>query len=323
MPNQPTVAAPEDQDQATAVRVVVPCLNEAGAIADVVRAFRQQPNVVEVLVVDNGSSDQTVEIARAAGARVIRESRPGKGFAVITGLREAGSADYYVMVDGDDTYSAAALSTLLRAAQQGSDMVIGTRLESADAGAFRAGHGFGNRLFITLVRIFFRLKTTDLFSGYRILSQRFVDVVPLIAHGFEIELELSLQAFTNSFRVTEVPTAYRPRSKGDQSKLRTFRDGVRILKSLILFFRDYRPIAFFGALSVILLTFSLGAGSVVVRQYLETGLVLRLPLAVLAAALFVLSALSLTCGTILSSVNRRAAELTNLVATLRHRTRDR
>ena len=200
-------------------------------------------------------------------------------------------------------------------------MVIGTRLATAHDEAFRAGHDFGNRLFIWLVRVFFRLKTTDLFSGYRVLSRRFVEAVPMIAHGFEVELELSLQALANSFHVAEVPVAYRPRRVGDTSKLRTYRDGARILKSLILFFRDYRPMAFFGWLSVLFLLFSLAGGSVVVKEYLATGQVPRLPLAVLSTALFLLSALSLACGTILSSVNRRAAELAAIASAIRRRVR--
>ncbi len=304
---------------AVRVRVVIPCRDEAAAIGAVVEQFVVQPGVVEVIVVDNGSRDETASIARRAGARVVTESRPGKGFAVTTGLREAGPADYYAMVDGDDTYPPSALPDLVKAAAAGADMVIGTRLASAESGAFRPGHDFGNRVFIALVRLFFRLRTTDLFSGYRVFSRRFVEAVPLIAHGFEIELELSLQALANAFRVTEVPVAYRPRRVGDKSKLRTFHDGFKVLRALVLFFRDYRPMAFFGALSSLLLILSLSGGWVVVRDYLQTGLVPRLPLAVLSAALFLLAALSLACGAILASVNRRAVELSVLVTRWRQR----
>lgn len=301
--------------------MVVPCLNEAATIGDVVRAFRRHPRVAEVLVVDNASRDDTSVEARRAGARVVAESRPGKGLALITGLREAGPAAYYVMVDGDDTYPAEALTEMLAASESGADMVVGTRLGSSESGAFRPGHGVGNRLFIGLVRLFFQLSTTDLFSGYRVLSRRFVEAVPLIAQGFEIELELSLQAYTNAFRVAEVPVAYRSRPEGGESKLRTFRDGWRVLRALLLFFRDYRPMAFFGTAAAVLLALSLSVGGVVINQYLETGQVLRLPLAVVAAALFLLSALSLCCGMILASVNRRAVELVSLMAGLRRGSR--
>ena len=296
------------------VVVVIPCRNEEAAVAQVVGDFRAQPDVAEVVVVDNASTDRTAELARAAGARVVTESRPGKGFALLTGFRDAGTGDYFVMVDGDDTYPAEDLERLLAAARAGADMVIGTRLQNPAADALRAGHGFGNRLFIALVRALFGLRTRDLFSGYRLMSRRYLDMVPLIATGFEIELELSLQALVHGFRVVEVPVRYRARPRGSTSKLRTYGDGLRILRSLFLFFRDYRPMVFFGSLSLVLLGSSLLGGGVVVYEFARTGLVQRLPLAVLAAALFVLAALSFACGVLLSSINRRAAELAALVS---------
>jgi len=295
------------------VTVIVPCHNEELTIEKVVRAFRSQPSVAQVLVIDNNCSDRTAEVARAAGAQVIAETRPGKGFALVTGLREAGRSDYYVMVDGDDTYPAEALPALLARAERGADMVIGTRLATTAESAFRTGHDFGNRLFIFLVRVLFRLRTRDLFSGYRVLSRRFIETVPLLARGFEVELELSLQALSNSYRVEEVPVQYRARPAGSASKLRTYVDGLRILKALVLFFRDYRPMVFFGLLSAMLVAASLAFGTIVIRGFLETGLVNRLPLAVLSVALFLLGGLSFTAGTLLSSINRRAAELRDLV----------
>jgi glycosyltransferase involved in cell wall biosynthesis len=295
------------------VIVIVPCRNEQASVAKVVREFLALPHVDQILVVDNASTDQTAETARAAGARVILESRPGKGYALLTGVREAGDADYYVMVDGDDTYPSDQLPELLAAAERGADMVIGTRLQSPETGALRPGHTLGNRLFIQLVRLLFGLKTRDLFSGYRVMSRRYVQAAPLIATGFEIELELSLQALTHGFQIAELPVSYRPRPEGSASKLRTFHDGLRILRSLFLFFRDYRPMTFFGTLSLILLAFSLTGGAVVILGFLKTGLVPRLPLAVLSAALFLLSALSLACGVLLSSINRRTAEIAALV----------
>lgn len=295
------------------VSVIVPCHNEELTIGRVVEQFAAQPGVVEVLVIDNNCSDRTAAVARAAGARVITETRPGKGFALVTGLRAARRADFYAMVDGDDTYPAETLPSLIACAESGADMVIGTRLATGSRSAFRTGHGFGNRLFILLVRLLFRLRTRDLFSGYRVLSQRFVDTVPLLARGFEIELELSLQALSNSYRVEEIPVEYRARPEGSESKLRTYVDGLRILKALVLFFRDYRPMVFFGALSAVLIAASLVFGSIVVREFLATGLVNRLPMAVLAAALFLLGGLSFTAGAVLSSINRRAAELRDLV----------
>src|SRR5581483_2005086 len=174
-------------------------------------------------------------------------------------------------------------------------------------------HSLGNQLFITLVRALFGVKTQDLFSGYRVMTRRFLATAPLVARGFEVEAELSLQAATQRFRTAEVPIRYRARGEGSASKLQTYRDGVRIAAAIFAFFRDYRPMAFFGSLSLFFLTLSLLGGGFVITEFLRTGLVPRLPLAVLSAALFLLAALALACGVLLSSINRRAAELASLI----------
>jgi glycosyltransferase involved in cell wall biosynthesis len=296
------------------VAVVIPCHNEAATVGKVVRDFRAALPRAEVIVVDNASNDRTSELARAAGARVIQEPRAGKGFALLSGFREARDADFFVMVDGDDTYPAEDAERLLAAAEaQGADMVIGTRLQGAEAGAFRAGHSLGNKLFNGLVRLLFGVKTEDLFSGYRVLTRRFLRSAPLIARGFEVEAELSLQAVVQGFRTAEVPIRYRARPEESPSKLKTYRDGTRILLAILTFFRDYRPLTFFGLLALFFLLLSLAGGAIVITEFLTTGLVPRLPLAVLSAALFTLSALSLTCGVLLSSINRRSAEIAALI----------
>jgi glycosyltransferase involved in cell wall biosynthesis len=296
------------------VAVVIPCHDEAKSVRKVVADFLAALPGADVIVVDNASRDDTAALAREAGARVLSEPRPGKGFALLTGFRAARDAEYVVMVDGDDTYPAEDAPRLVAAAAQGADMVIGTRLAGAEAGAFRAGHSLGNRLFIALVRVLFGVRTQDLFSGYRVMTRRFLATAPLVARGFEVEAELSLQAATQRFRTVEVPIRYRSRAEGSASKLQTYRDGVRIAAAIFAFFRDYRPIAFFGSLALFLLLLSLAGGSVVIAEFLRTGLVPRLPLAVLSAALFILSALSITCGVLLSSINRRAAEIAALVS---------
>ena len=295
------------------VAVIIPCHNEAQSIAKVVGDFRAALPAADIVVVDNVSTDDTARLALAAGARVVREKRRGKGFALLTGFRTAGDADHYVMVDGDDTYPAEAVHELLAAAVD-ADMVIGTRLKSPEDGALPVGHGFGNRLFIFLVRLLFGIKTQDLFSGYRLLTQRFLSASPLIAQGFEVEAELSIQALVNRFPVAEVPVLYRARTGDSKSKLRTFHDGTRILLAILAFFRDYRPLTFFGLLSLFLLILSLSGGGLVIAEYLHTGQVLRVPMAILAAGLFILSALALTCGVLLSSINRRSAELAALLS---------
>ena len=297
------------------IAVIVPCHNEELTVGKVVADFRAALPDAGVLVVDNASRDRTAEIARAAGAEVLREPRPGKGFALLTGFRQAreAGAEYLIMVDGDDTYPADDAPKLLAAAEAGAEMVIGTRLQEFEEGAFRAGHSFGNWLFIFLVRLLFGVRTQDLFSGYRVITRRFLEATPLIAQGFEVEAELSLQATVQRFPVAEVPVRYRARPKENPSKLHTYRDGYRILTAILTFFRDYKPLTFFGLLAVFFLILSLAGGGVVIAEFVRTGLVPRLPLAVLSAALFILAALCLTCGVIISTINRRSAEIASLI----------
>jgi glycosyltransferase involved in cell wall biosynthesis len=296
------------------VAVVIPCHDEEATIARVVDAFRRELPRAELLVVDNASADKTGARAEAAGARVVRESRPGKGFALLRGFDAVRDADYTVMVDGDDTYSADDVHALLSGARDdGADMVVGTRLESASPGSFRPGHTWGNRLFVLLVRVLFGIHTRDLFSGYRVFTRRYLESAALVAEGFEVEVELTVQARLHGFRVLEVPVRYRSRPGDSASKLRTYRDGYRLLRALLVFFRDYRPFAFFGALSLALLVLSLASGWAPVSDFVRTGLVHHVPRAILAAALFILAALSITCGFLLSSINRRSAELAALI----------
>jgi len=297
------------------VAVVIPCHNEELTVAKVVADFRAALPAAQILVVDNASSDGTAEAARRAGAEVIREPRPGKGFALLSGFRKARAdgAAFLLMVDGDDTYPAEDAPKLIAAAKAGAEMVIGTRLADFEQGAFRSGHSLGNRLFIFLVRLLFGVKTRDLFSGYRVITRRFLEATPLIAQGFEVEAELSLQALVRHFPVTEVPVRYRARPRENPSKLHTYRDGYRILLAILTFFRDYKPMTCFGLLALFFLALSLAGGSVVIAEFLRTGLVPRLPLAVLSAALFLLAALSFACGVLLSTINRRSAEIAALI----------
>ena len=310
-----TLQAPSRVPDSSRVAVVVPCHNEELTVGKVVADFRAVLPHAQVLVVDNASLDRTGEIALAAGAEVIREPRPGKGFALLSGFRKARAdgAEYFVMVDGDDTYPAEDSLKLLDAAGDGAEMVIGTRLTDYEEGAFRAGHSFGNWLFIFLVRVLFGVRTRDLFSGYRVITRRFLEATPLIAQGFEVEAELSLQAVVQRFPVAEVPVRYRARPKENPSKLHTYRDGYRILLAILTFFRDYKPMTCFGLLALFFLVLSLAGGGVVIAEFVTTGLVPRLPLAVLSAALFLLAALSFACGVLLSTINRRSAEIAALI----------
>lgn len=296
------------------VAVVIPCRNEGRSIAKVVADFRRALPAGQIVVVDNVSTDDTALRAAEAGARVVSETRPGKGFALLRGFAVVRDADFVVMVDGDDTYPAEEVTALIAALQDGADMSIGVRLHSYDDDAYPPGHSLGNRLFIAIVRVLFGARTQDLFSGYRAFTQRFLATTPLIAQGFEIEAELSLQALAGGFRVAQVPIHYRARGEGSVSKLNTWRDGYRILLALLAFFRDYRPLTCFGGLALLLFLLSMATGSVVVVEYLKTGMVQRLPTAILSVGLGLLSALSLIGGLLLSSVSRRAQELAALLS---------
>jgi len=275
--------------------------------------FRRELPAAKVIVVDNASSDATFERATEAGAVVLRESRRGKGFAVVRGFRASRDADFVVIVDGDDTYPAESVHQLIDGLRAGADMTIGTRLHSYEDGAYRPGHTFGNRLFIWVVRVLFGVQTRDLFSGYRAFTQRFLTLSPLIAQGFELEAELSMQALAGAFVVTEVPVHYRARGEGSTSKLNTMRDGYRILVALLAFFRDYRPLTCFGVLALIMFLLSAVSGGLVVGQYLQTGQVLRVPMAILSVGLALLGAISMFGGLFLSSLSRRSQQLAALI----------
>ena len=296
------------------VGVVIPCKNEAASIGKVVADFQRALPDARIVVVDNASTDDTAQRAAEAGATVTAETRRGKGFALMRGFRLVRDCEYVIMVDGDDTYPADDAPRLLEALRAGADMAIGTRLTSFDDGAYRAGHNTGNRIFIGLVRLLFGVKTQDLFSGYRAFSQRFLELSPLIAQGFEIETELSLQALANGFVVSEVPVHYRKRGEGSVSKLNTWRDGYRILVALLAFFRDYRPLTCFGTIALVFFLLSGLSGGVVIAEYLRTGQVLRMPTAVLAVGMALLGAISFIGGLLLSSVSRRSQELAALLA---------
>ncbi|MBW2275396.1 MAG: glycosyltransferase [Deltaproteobacteria bacterium] len=316
--NVPSITTARGADSpridSSAVSVVIPCRNEQATIGQVVRRIGEILPDAEILVVDNASTDETAREARAAGARVVVESRPGKGFALSTGFEAARDADYYVMLDGDDTYPADEVVNLLAAAAEtGFDMVVGTRLASREPGAFRPGHTLGNQLFVGLVRMLFGIRTDDLFSGYRVLTRRFLAIAPLVAEGFDIEAELTISARVHGFQVVEIPVAYRARPPESSSKLHTYKDGFRILRGVMILFRDYRPLVFFGWLAAVLAVGSLWSGRAPVEDYFSTGLVRYVPRAILAATMGLSAILSLFVGVLLSSINRRAEQLAALI----------
>jgi hypothetical protein len=293
------------------VAVLVPCYNEETTIAGVVRDFRAALPDAVVHVYDNNSTDRTVALAAAAGAVIGRETLQGKGRVVRRMFAEI-EADIYVLVDGDGTYDAAAapgMVALLRG--QRLDMVTGIRVHSG-AAAYRPGHVFGNAMLTELVARLFAARLGDMLSGYRVFSRRFVKSFPALAEGFETETEFTVHALQLGVPTGEVQTRYAERPEGSASKLRTFRDGVRILRLILRLMRDERPVPFFTVAAAGLFAAGLALGVPVVAEFLRTGLVPRLPTAIVAACLVMLSFLSLACGLILDSVARGRREMKRL-----------
>lgn len=296
------------------VAVLIPCYNEAATIAKVVGDFRAELPEATVYVYDNASTDGTADIAAAAGAVVRHESRRGKGNVVRSMFRDV-DADYYVMVDGDDTYPAEAAARLLAPIAAGdADMTVGDRISNGSYGAEngRRFHGFGNDLVRWLIRVLYGYSFEDVMTGYRAFSRAFVKTMPVMSQGFQVETEISVWAVDRRWRVADVPVDYRDRPEGSESKLSTYSDGMLVLAAIASLFRDYRPMAFFGWVSVVLVALGLVAGVPVIAEYLDTSYVSKLPSAVLAVALMLCAALSFAAGTILDSVaraNRRRWEL--------------
>lgn len=293
------------------IAVLIPCYNEEAAIGRVVAGFRAALPGAVIHVYDNGSTDATVAQARAAGALVGHEALRGKGNVVRRMFADI-EADHYVLVDGDDTYDAAAAPALLAlAAEQGLDMVTATRVTEIRA-AYRRGHRLGNAVLTGIVRAVFGDRVSDMLSGYRVLSRRFVKSFPALSAGFETETELTVHALELRMPIGEREAPYRDRPPGSASKLRTYADGARILRTILLLMKEERPLAFFATIALVLALVAGGITAPLVGTYLETGLVPRLPTAVLATGLMMLAALSLTSGLILDSVARGRKELKRL-----------
>ena len=287
-----------------ALAVLIPCYNEEQTIGQVVADFQRVLPDARIFVFDNASSDRTAEVAKAAHAEVVFSPHRGKG-NVVRHMFDVVDADVYVMVDGDSTYDAKAAPELVRClADSAADMVVGARMSAHDVGAFRRFHTFGNHLVARLISWLFRIRVTDVLSGYRVFSREFVKTVPLMSDGFEIETELTLQAAAKRFRIVERPTAYGRRPEGSVSKLNTISDGVLILKAIFTIFKDYKPQVFFSSLAVAFACASVLAGVLPIRDYYEYRYVYHVPLAILAAALGTLAVTSAGIGLVLGTVNR-------------------
>ena len=310
-PLQEGLSASEVLRQAQ-VAVLIPCYNEERTIGQVVADFRRALPGAHVYVYDNNSTDATGRVAAEAGATVRREPMQGKGHVVRRMFSDI-EADAYVMVDGDDTYDAAAAPSMVTLLlRDGLDVVVGRRIDS-DKAAYRAGHRFGNALLTGAISRLFSDRFKDILSGYRVFSRRFVKSFPIFAPEFEIETEMTVHALTLRMAIQEVTTTYKSRPEGSVSKLRTYHDGFRIVLMIFNLVRGERPLLFFTIVSIMFASASVILGYRVVVEFLQTGLVPKFPTAILSTGLAILSALSLSCAFILDTVTRARRSAAMLV----------
>lgn len=294
------------------IAVLLPCYNEAAAIARTVIAFRAALPDAIVYVYDNNSTDRTREVAEAAGAVVRTERMQGKGNVVRRMFADV-DADIYVMADGDATYDASAAPALVaKLVDEQLDMVVGARRSEVETEAYRRGHVLGNKLFTGLLSGLFGRSFSDIFSGYRVFSRRFAKSFPALSRGFETETEISVHALELAMPVGEVVTAYGARPEGSESKLSTYRDGWRIMKTILHLYRIERPVLFYGSFSLLLALAAIIMSIPLAITYAKTGLVPRFPTAILATGLMILAALSFFAGLILDTVVRGRREVRRL-----------
>jgi len=292
----------------TRIAVLIPCFNEAAAVATVVADFRRVLPSAKIYVYDNNSSDRTAEVARAAGAEVRRERRQGKGNVVRRMFADI-EADIYVLVDGDATYDAASAPRMIeKLVDENLDMLVGQRVDQVQA-AYRPGHRAGNWMLTAFLSNVFGQAFNDILSGYRIFSRRFVKSFPVLSDGFEIETELSVHALELVLPVAEMETPYYARPEGSFSKLNTWRDGFRILFTILKLYRSEKPLRFFGLLGVVFAIVAIGLAIPIFVTYLEEGIVPRLPTAVLSTGLMIVAILSLSAGLVLDTVTRGRREM--------------
>ena len=296
------------------IAVLIPCYNEAIAIARVIQDFQTSLPQAHIHVFDNNSTDDTAEVAQAHGAMVTHVALRGKGNVVRRMFADV-DADIYLMVDGDATYDASQAPRMLALLRERMlDMVVGCRVDDRhNQATYRPGHRLGNQLLTGSVLRIFGGQFTDMLSGYRVFSRRYVKSFPAVARGFETETELTVHALELRMPYAELPTAYQSRPEGSESKLSTFRDGWRILKTILQLFISERPLAFFATAAAVLATMSIMLAIPLAFTYIHTGLVPRLPTAVLATGGMVSALLSLVCGAVLNTVTMGRQEMKHLV----------
>lgn len=292
---------------------LIPCYNEELTIAKVINNFKKGvPNAL-IYVFDNNSTDNTAKIARTLGAIVISEKRQGKGY-VIQSMFSKIDSDIYIIVDGDDTYDLLHLNKMIEMViHDEADMVVGNRLKSYKANSFRQFHTFGNILVRSLINTLFKSNLVDIMSGLRVMNKEFVKNINIMSSGFEVETEMTIKALKYGYVIKELDIVYNERQPGSFSKLNTIKDGIRVLKTIFIIFKNYKPLFFFSILSTGFLVISLFSGSVVIDEYIRSRFIKRVPLAIFAAGSMILSIIFFVTGIILDSINKRFDELLNFM----------
>lgn len=293
------------------ISILIPCYNEEITIEKVIKDFKCELPDAEIYVYDNKSTDNTYEIAVRNGAIVKKEYKQGKGNVVRSMFRDVES-DIFVLVDGDDTYPAESIHKMIKPIIEGHcDMVTGERLSNGSYDQQknkRTFHSLGNNLVTRLVNKCFRASIHDVMTGYRVFNRRFVKNTPILCAGFELETEMTLHALDKGFRILEVPIDYQDRPSGSSSKLNTFRDGYLVLKTIFRVIKDYQPLTFFSLLSLLFLLCGLTAGIPVIKEFMQTGYINKIPSAILAVGFILSSGISITCGLILDTIVRQHKE---------------